>query len=76
MIVVKETVMHFEIHKEGSSRLTSLRNAGGDWRWELHNDDGEVIGRGDGYASKAACRSAVEMVKMVDQKTLVIDRPD
>lgn len=66
--------MRFEIHKEGRVRLTSLRNGGGDWRWELVSDSGEVIGAGEGYRSKAACREAVEMVKTVDQNTVVVDR--
>jgi uncharacterized protein YegP (UPF0339 family) len=68
--------MHFEIHKEGRVHLTSLRSGGGDWRWELLTDDGEVVAAGEGYRSKAACREAVEKVKTVDQKTAVIDRHD
>jgi uncharacterized protein YegP (UPF0339 family) len=48
--------MHFEIHKEGRVHLTSLRSGGGDWRWELLTDDGEVLAAGEGYRSKAACR--------------------
>jgi uncharacterized protein YegP (UPF0339 family) len=68
--------MHFEIHKEGRVHLTSLRSGGGDWRWELLTDDGEVLAAGEGYRSKAACREAVEKVKTVYQKTTVIDRHD
>ena len=40
--------MRFEIHQEGVTRLTGLRNAGGDWRWELFDDVGLVVARGEG----------------------------
>lgn len=68
--------MHFEIHKEGRVHLTSTRSGGGDWRWELIADAGDVIAAGEGYQSKAACRAAVELVKTVDGSTVVIDRHD
>jgi uncharacterized protein YegP (UPF0339 family) len=66
--------MHFEIHKEGRVHLTSLRSGGGDWRWELITEAGGRVAGGDGYASKAACREAVELLKTVDRTTIVIDR--
>jgi uncharacterized protein YegP (UPF0339 family) len=68
--------MRFEIHKEGRVHLTSLRSGGGDWRWELLADAGDLVAAGEGYKSKAACREAVELVKTVDQNTAVIDRHD
>ena len=63
--------MQFEIHQEGITRLTSLRNAGGDWRWELLDDAHEVIAGGAGYASKAACRKVVEALKATDVHTVL-----
>ncbi len=66
--------MQFEIHQEGVTRLTSLRNAGGDWRWELVDDDHNVIAAGAGYASKAACREVVEALRATDSHTLVVNR--
>ena len=70
----QEDVMQFEIHQEGVTRLTSLRNAGGDWRWELIDDDGVVIASGAGYQSKAACREVVEALKATTSTTPVISR--
>jgi uncharacterized protein YegP (UPF0339 family) len=64
--------MRFEIHQEGVTRLTSLRNAGGDWRWELVDDAGAVLVAGAGYRSKALCRQAVEALKATDAQTPVI----
>ena len=64
--------MQFEIHHEGITRLTSLRNAGGDWRWELVDDAGVVHVTGAGYGSKAACRQAIETLKATNEKTPVI----
>jgi uncharacterized protein YegP (UPF0339 family) len=66
--------MQFEIHLEGVTRLTSLRNAGGDWRWELIDDAENVIAAGAGYSSKASCRLVVEALKATDVHTPVINR--
>jgi uncharacterized protein YegP (UPF0339 family) len=66
--------MQFEIHQEGVTRLTSLRNAGGDWRWELVDNKGGVIVGGAGYRSKAACQEIVEMLKATTSSTPVISR--
>lgn len=66
--------MQFEIHQEGVTRLTSLRNAGGDWRWELVDDAGEVVVAGAGYSSKASCRRVVEALRATDAHTPVVDR--
>ena len=66
--------MQFEIHQEGITRLTSLRNAGGDWRWELIDDDGNPLAGGAGYRSKAACRKAVEALRATNSETAVINR--
>lgn len=66
--------MQFEIHQEGVTRLTSLRNAGGDWRWELVDDAHNVIAAGAGYASKAACREVVEALRATNSHTLVVNR--
>lgn len=69
-----EDVMQFEIHQEDVTRLTSLRNAGGDWRWELVDDLHHVIASGAGYPSKAACRQVVEALKATDLHTAVVNR--
>jgi uncharacterized protein YegP (UPF0339 family) len=66
--------VQFEIHLEGVTRLTSLRNAGGDWRWELVDDDGIVQASGAGYRSKADCRRAVEALRATNLETPVINR--
>lgn len=66
-----ENAMHLEIHREGVTRLTSLRNAGGDWRWSLIDDAGRVVVSGEGYASKASCRGVVEALKATDAATVV-----
>lgn len=66
--------IRFEIHREGVTRLTSLRNAGGDWRWELLNDAGRVIAHGAGYHSKAACMAVVTALKTTCAETPIIDR--
>jgi uncharacterized protein YegP (UPF0339 family) len=67
----RRDAVHFEIHREGVTRLTSLRNAGGDWRWELIDDAGKVIVAGEGYASKASCREVVEALKGTNAQTVV-----
>jgi uncharacterized protein YegP (UPF0339 family) len=66
--------MQFEIHQEGITRLTSLRNAGGDWRWELLDDAGLVLVAGAGYKSKAMCRKAIDALRATDANTAVISR--
>jgi uncharacterized protein YegP (UPF0339 family) len=66
--------MRFEIHKEGRVHLTSLRSGGGDWRWELLSDAGNIVASGAGFKSKEACREAVELVKTLDRNTIVVDR--
>jgi len=71
----EENVLRFEIHQEGVTRLTSLRNAGGDWRWELIDDEGAVVVSGAGYQSKAACREVVEAIKATNSTTPVVSRP-
>jgi uncharacterized protein YegP (UPF0339 family) len=65
--------MQFEIHKEGITRLTSLRNAGGDWRWELLNDAGEILVAGSGYESKAECRRAVDILIATNSQTPILE---
>lgn len=66
--------MQFEIHQEGVTRLTSLRNAGGDWRWELIDDAGDVVVGGSGYRSRDACLAVVATLKATSA-TPVVDRP-
>ncbi|MGE3744990.1 MAG: YegP family protein [Sphingomonadaceae bacterium] len=66
--------MRFEIHQEGVTRLTGLRNAGGDWRWELFDDGGLMVARGEGYRTRGDCRHAVDVLKATDADTQVIDR--
>jgi uncharacterized protein YegP (UPF0339 family) len=66
--------MQFEIHQEGVTRLTSLRNAGGDWRWELLDDAGKFVVGGSGYRSRAACLKVVTALKATSAAP-VIDRP-
>jgi Uncharacterized conserved protein len=66
--------MQFEIHQEGVTRLTSLRNGGGDWRWELVNEAGDIVAEGRDYRSKAACREAVEALRATNGETHVVNR--
>jgi len=64
--------MQFEIHQEGITRLTSLRNAGGDWRWKLVDDAGDVLVAGAGNKTIKACRSAVNSLLATAPDTAVI----
>jgi Uncharacterized conserved protein len=66
--------VQFEIHQEGVTRLTSLRNAGGDWRWELIDEQGGVITGGAGFRSKAACRKVIEALRITTPETPIISR--
>jgi uncharacterized protein YegP (UPF0339 family) len=74
MSAPKQSAMQFEIHQENITRLTSLRNAGGDWRWELVNDAGEILVAGAGYKSIRACRKAVNALIATNPETPIIER--
>jgi len=69
-----EDAMRFEIHQEGVTRLTGLRNAGGDWRWELFDDDNCVVASGQGYRTRAECVHAVDVLKATAAGTQVVNR--
>jgi len=66
--------MRFEIYQEGITRLTGLRNAGGDWRWELIGDDNLVVARGEGFRTREHCLRTVAILKTVSGDTPVVDR--
>ena len=58
--------MHFEIYERERSILAGLRGrlmGGGDWRWRLKNNKGEVVASGDGYATRSLCERAVHLMK-------------
>lgn len=74
MTGLRKNGAQFEIHQEDVTRLTSLRNAGGDWRWELINDAGEILVAGAGYKSIRACRKAVNSLIATNSDTAIIER--
>lgn len=74
MTALRKNGAQFEIHQEDVTRLTSLRNAGGDWRWELINDAGEILVAGAGYKSIRACRKAVNSLIATNSDTAIIER--
>ena len=56
--------MRFEIYRE----------AGGDWRWRLRTQNGNVIAdSAEGYRQRADCERGIELVKTASQAAPVVD---
>ena len=59
--------MYFEIYERERSVVASLRGSrlmgGGDWRWRLKRENGEVVASGDGYPTRSQCERAVMQLK-------------
>lgn len=58
--------MQFEIYERERSVVAALRGrlmGGGDWRWRLKDDRGEIVASGDGYATRTQCEKAVQQLK-------------
>lgn len=53
---------HFEVFRADEVSVTSTRHVGGDWRWRLSDQDGQVLVEAGGYPSEASCREAVEVL--------------
>lgn len=66
--------MKFELYREaGRNSLASLM-AGGDWRWRLKANNGQIIATsGEGYQNRHDCLSAVELVMGTSMATTVHD---
>lgn len=58
--------MHFEIVEREKSIVANFKGklmGGGDWRWRLKSENGEIIAQGDGYATRSQCEKAVAQLK-------------
>ena len=58
--------MLFEIFERERSVVTQLRGrlmGGGDWRWRLKTETGEILASGDGYPTRSACEQAIYQLK-------------
>jgi uncharacterized protein YegP (UPF0339 family) len=45
-------------------RFEVYRDAGGDWRWRLRHQNGEVLAEsGEGYRRREDCEHAIDLVK-------------
>ena len=58
--------MHFEIYERERSMVAAIRGrlmGGGDWRWRLKNDRGDVVASGEGYATRSLCERAIHLLK-------------
>lgn len=53
----------FDIYCADRVSLTSTLFGGGDWHWRLIATSGEILIDCGGYASRSACRSAVELLR-------------
>ena len=58
--------MVFEIFERERSMVAALRGrlmGGGDWRWRLKGQDGQMIASGDNYPTRSECERAVLLLK-------------
>ena len=46
----------------------------GEFRWRLRADNNQVIATGEGYSSKAGCKSGIESVKKNAPKAEIVDQ--
>lgn len=53
----------FDIYRADHVRLTSTLFGGGDWRWRLTDDSGNIIADCGGYRNEAQCVAAVKAVR-------------
>lgn len=66
--------MHFEIYEQKQSGLLAAAGVGGDYRWRLVADNGQIIADGgEGYRSKADCQHGINLVKGTTAATSVVD---
>ncbi len=63
----RETAMRFEIY----------RDAAREWRWRLRAGNGRIIAdSGEGYADKAGCSDAIDLVKAGSGGAEVVELPE
>jgi len=46
----------------------------GEFRWRLRADNNQVIATGEGYSSKAGCKSGIESVKKNAPKAEIVEQ--
>lgn len=54
----------FDIYRADHVRLTSTLFGGGDWRWRLTDDSGNIIADCGGYRNEAQCLAAVKALRI------------
>lgn len=66
-----QTIKGYTIEKNPKFEIYEYRN--GDYRFRLKARNGELIGTGDRYKSKAGCQNGIESIKKNSAEALIVE---
>ncbi len=66
-----QTIDGFTTEKNPKFEIYEYRN--GDYRFRLNAKNGELIGTGDRYKSKAACQKGIESIKKNSVEAIIVE---
>ena len=72
--VEDQTVEGFTTEKNPKFEVYEYRN--GDYRFRLNAKNGELIGTGDRYKSKAGCQNGIDSIKKNSVEAIIVEEND
>lgn len=72
--VEDQTIEGFTTEKNPKFEVYEYRN--GDYRFRLNAKNGELIGTGDRYKSKAGCQNGIDSIKKNSVEAIIVEEKD